>query len=498
LVDETGRRTPLHMVDEPISHTYRTVGQLPGARGKLAQLEEPFVEEAAAKVGRAADDLSSLKAANVERQANRALNATEQASAVTRNIDEVAEETARRVEDLPREIAQREAAQFRSSAARQALPNHAQDILEDVDIVNDIPTVRQRLADYWNKDAFQEVKSASFPWANKGNRKLRQDIRTRMADDPELALALDNSLGKISGATRKLRGAGIGAQPRTAQELVDMLDSNIEAIDGDALMAIRNTFATGANGNSKNGWALRQVANEFDDFIRDNLGDEAKKQFNENLGKYTTALSYMDASGIDAARKNSGKFTPAQWMTASGKYGGRGMSARTPPMETVARTANDAIDSGSQTAKQAGKASRRNTKRSRAEAQSTARREKASLTQAKRAEDRAAKDLERNGPLPQARREAKDLASRLLPQNKSILSDYLGASEAGKLIPGPINSRPYKAIQGMGIGKMIGSDAVQDILAGQGPRQMAMAKAIREGNLDMITRILSRQAAMTE
>lgn len=541
LVDETGRRKPLSMVDEPIGRLYRSVGRMPGARGKLKAMENPYIDEALERVYKEEDALVSAKAladatkreaseafdikksdellALQNRQTNARNLGLDEANQVTDDISFMAENTSRRAAEFPAEIAEREADKFRAIAARKSLPSHAQSVLDDIDTVNDISTVRSKIADYWKKDAFSSVKKTAFEWGNKGSRKLRATLRERIADDPDLALALDDALGKISKSTKKLRGAEIGRTPRSVQELSDMLDANIVGINGEALMAIRNQFASGANGVSKNGWALRQIANEFDDFIRSGLkSDELVSQFNDDISRYTTALSYMDASASNEARKAAGKFTPSQWMSSSGKYTGKGMSSRIPPLENTARSANQAIVGGKQQSVDSLKAISRN-KRSLLKGAAENKREagrslsesqrlesaqlKKALSAEKTAIDNAAREesariasREVQGPLVEARKAVNELKENVLPRNVGPLSDYLMARQGGAVLPGFSKAGPYQAAQGVGLGRMLASGGFQDFLAGQTEWQRKLLKDLTEGTKDKRTRVLSQQAAL--
>ena len=47
----------------------------------------------------------------------------------------------------------------------------------------------------------------------------------------------------------------------------------------------------------------------------------------------------------------------------------------------------------------------------------------------------------------------------------------------------------------MGIGRALASDTSQDLVAGQHSMQKALIKALREGDLDTVTRVLSRERA---
>ena len=496
LVDAAGRRKPLTMVDEPIAEAYRSVARVPGARGRIVDLEQPFIEDAQSAIYRADEGLRKTKAAALSRQDLLKEQDIIRGQNIVDDLDVRANAAIEDAKSVPGKVAKKEAAKFRSDAAKQALPPHAQNILDNVDTANDITTVRGKLSNWWQNNGFREVKDNFFDFDDT----LSRNIKARMQDDADLRLALGDLTPQLKKMQAKLTDVQQPGSDLIPEDYIDDLLSGKYQISGDALMAMRNVFATGANGSSKNKYALRQVANVFDDFIRTNLDEidpALTKQFNDQLKQYTTALTYMGASGSKAARENANRFTPSQWMTSSGKYGGKGMSDRLPPMERRATRAVDDIAKGKDrgglarstavaNAAAARKAARRNTqKRAR------------DLTKSAREENAALKMEEKTGSLPMAREAAKKLNEKLMPRKVSPLSDFLMADTAGRAIPVPTKSRVGSAARGVGVGRMIGSDATQDFLAGQTEWQRALAKALRENKMEEYTRLLSRQAAMS-
>lgn len=498
LVDETGRRKPLHLVDEPVGRVYRPMASMPGASGRLSNLEDPFVDEA---VKRAQDAEAGYRAVKegIEdnlRGAKQSLkDAKESAMESLQREADTAIETAK---DTGKALGQDRSRRFMASAARASLPDHAQHVLDDVPM-NRADRVADAIKGWWGKHGFEEVKVRQFPWGEKGAKELRSAIRERVSNDPDLVLELGNALAPITKMTQRLKRAGLAQKPRTAEEVMDILDSKIEMIDGGALMAMRNVFATGANGTSKNGYALRQIANEFDDFIRKNMDEEAVRAFDQTLDRYTTALTYVDVSRNNKVGVRGNWFNPNEWLSSAKKYGGKGMSSKRPPLRPQANAAARMVDDAAQEAKDLPRLANKELKA-----------KKSALTKAMRHRERAAEDQARNakrvnerrridGDVAQTTGELADLKVKTLPRNKTILSNLLSAEMAGSALPTPAAMRGNRALnvaRGVGVGGMIGSDTFQDLLAGQTGIQQAMMAALIKGDMAQFNRLLARQAAM--
>lgn len=584
LVDKTGRRMPLSMDDSTVGSLYRSIARIPGARGRIQELERPFVEEAQqgvydaeqalvrarqaeeARKLSAGESMENTKLAEAQRLADEADAAREAAEANRQNILEgrAARETATQedlarttqdrldaiefraqeamdaAENLPaRQKAQAEA-QFRRTAALEALPPEVRSRLDDIDVENDIDSVRSTLDNYWNKDAFQEVKSRNFDWDGDVDSGLMQNLRDAMAEDPNLAITLGKEVGKLKSLVAKLQKAG-GAQRNDIidEEFAKLLtDAEIKGIDGKALMEIRNVFARNANDSSSR--SARYVASQIDDLIKRQLSPEDIAKYEDNLGRYTTALSYMGASSGKKARENAGRFTPGQYMASSGKYSGSLMNSRTPPLELEARGAIDEIAGAAdrraeaisgaradttaarkaarrKAQKEARDARRRNQQATRQEnaqlaaerrgltrAQAQAQRDaRARQLRANRAERRTAlqnKQALESGPLrtglTQAVQQARELDEKLVPRRLSPLSDYFTAGQAGSVVPMPIPNQPARAGAGLLVGRAVASDMFQDLLAGQTELQRAIRKALEEGDLATYNRLIAREAAL--
>ncbi len=512
LVDpQTGRRKPLHMTDGPLGDIYRKAGRVWGAQGKLKSQEQPFVDEAAEKLQRTSDDFLARKDIAADAYENRSAALVERAERAADDLDARAAQEVQAAKDAPAKVAAEQSANFRTTAARESLPAHAQGEIEGLDLANDVGAVRQRISSWWNKQGFREVKDRSF---NLEGSRLRDELLEFM-DNPEVRL--DMADAAEDAARKRLKAEGpdyldeqiarfteIVGEGDNAKEVVNwgaLLEAQLTegAIDGNVLMALRNQFATGANkASGMSSGHQRQVANKFDEFIRSNLDEVSLGEFNDQIAKYTTALSYMGASGSKAARKAGGRFTPDQWLSSSGRYAGKGMSARQAPLEETAVRGQNIIDASAaesgdklvtlkKTAAARKKAARRH-----------AGKEKRGLTQTRRRQDRGFQEEARSGPVAQARQAAADLANKTLPDNTTILSDMLATSAAGGLVPkmpGEPSGRGRDIIKGLGVGRAIAADSTQDFLAGQTDWQKKLAKALREEDFATYNQILSRFSA---
>ena len=493
LVDSTGRRKPLNLVDEPIGDAYRSIARVPGARGKIQDLEQPFIDDARNAVARADESLYRAKqtAASEAEHAKNILK--EQGRNIEDTIDVAARNAMDAAESLPKSKAEKVAGSFRSNAAKESLPTDARNILDNVDTKNDVAKVRTKLEDYWKNSAFKEVKDNWFDFDGT----LGNKITERVKEDPALRLAIGDIMPKLKKMQAQLSDELPGKE--LPEDYVKAMLSGKYQIDGEALMAMRNVFASGANGQSKNSWPLRQIANEFDDFIRKGLDDIDPKltdRFNENIQRYTTALSYMAASGSKAARKNGYKFTPDQWMGASGKYAGKGMSAKAAPLEARAKVYNDKIGSVAEEGRLAKAAARQ----SKADAKKAARRNmadrRAAATKKANTDQEALRREAKTGALPMAKENAKALNEKLIARNVSPLSDLFMAEQLGAAVPALSRAGGKRAGAGLGIGAAIGSNTMQDLLAGQTGVQETYRKLIASGYPDQLARALARQAAL--
>lgn len=499
LVDPvTGVRKPIHLTDSGPGGLMRVIGRVPGAKGRLAAQEEPFVQEVADKLVAAKDDVVNM----TRRAQDLGTELTEAREAI--DLESAAEEllTTSKASKLSNARQQR----FQGRALQEATPTTV-----DLPMSGNLGDDADRIANWWQNNGFREVKDNYFEW-NKDftQTDLARKIKERIKGDADLRLELDNLMPKIQQMQDRLRdpttdlatktapdlGSIAGAasrQKRLPGEVGNLVDdlAEEEFISGEALMAIRNVFATGANGRSKSGYPLRRIANEFDDYIRDQFKKQDKEElvdlFDQQLSRYTTALTVQGLKNKPKVIER-GWFTPGEWLTEAKRYAGSGMSTKKPPLKSAAKVAGQRANE----AKESGPVLQAAIKRSAAQKKSALSKEvKAEQTRLRR----AAQDSKRKGAQAEAEAAVRDMASKTLPQNSSLLSEMLSAEFLGGLSPSPIKGRTVKAIQGIGIGRGIASDAVQDMLAGQAKWQNELRAAIMRGDYERVTRILSREIA---
>lgn len=478
---------PIQLADEEgglVGDVYRNVfGRSWGRRGLVDQ-EKPYIERALKKAARMDEQLIRAGDEAEDLARTRSAGATTQSTNRIEDLKATADNAIEAAVDEGAEKAASRAARFRRQAAEAADP---QGVLKDVNL--DRPKqVASRLKQYWNKEAFQEVKKEYFDW----DEELLRRVKNRVKDDAELALYFgDEIVPKLKAMTKRLKSTREPGTELAPADYIDEMLNSKEFISGEALMAMRNAFATGANGSSKNQYALRAMAKEFDDFIISQLDDDAARLYRQNLDQYTTALSYVDAVGSKAARKANGEFTPDQWMTASNKYGGKGMSVRQPPLEAKAAAYNRGVTAAPAEAK----AQQAALRKARAQQTKSVRRQadrlKKSAQQERTQTKRAIRDSRRTGEFARVNDEAREVLRKSTPDNVSGLSQALTTKWIADIAPKPPGIGGNAAIalaSGTGLAKLAQMKPVQRIVAGQSRGQMSGKQAA-----DAIRRIAAEQ-----
>jgi hypothetical protein len=381
-------------------------------------------------------------------------------------------------------------------AAKESLPAHAQNALDDIDL-NRGRDVKNAVSNWWNKNGFEEVKNQNFDWSGNVDSGLKKSLREKMSEDPELAIEAYNSISKIDGMVEKLKKAGISTNQGLApQDVMDEILSSqkITEIDGNALMAIRNQFAKAAN-RSQTGREPRAIASEIDALIRSQLPDEARDQFDDQIKRYTTALTYADTMRGNAADK-AGAFTADEWRNTASKYGGKGLSLKEPPLSAKARTYAKAADSAADTGATEQAALRRTLAQQKKAVTRKAGEKRRENVLSDRVLKRAIDERGKSGDLAVAATNAAELGRKTLTKDPQILSSLLTTGLAGEAIPSVgKKTKAGNVIKGLGIGRALSSNIVQDTLAGQTKLQQMLANALRDQDFSTANLILSRGAA---
>lgn len=480
LIQPDGSFKPIHLADQEgwRGALYRdTFGRIPFARRELLRQEAPFLEAANREVAQLTDD-AALRADAIKSTYTTNTRAARDAHDAA--LDTIKADTASALPQVKRAAEQRAAANtaaWRGQKPAQALPAHAQGVLDGVD-PTDIEAAGAAVQDWWLKNAFREVKDRPFEWRGDVDADLRQAIRAKLAADPDLALKASGVVGQIEGMVERLKRAGMtdntGAVPQDFIE--EMLKSTkITAIDGDALMAIRNTFATAANKGG--GRPPREIANEIDNMIRSQLDDASRDAFNDTLDKYTTALTLTDLLRRPKVKERFGAFTEGEWNAAASKYGGKGMSTKQAPLVDETRNVNATtrrLADSDADVKAVREAGARRLKQARQQYRNRQR----ALDDAKRTATEALDADKRYGPLAKAKETLTHYKKSAVPQRVSPWS----AIASTVAIPAVLGSAGTGiGVLGAGVAgaRLAATKNAQLLLAGQLPRQKILADALR-------------------
>jgi len=540
LLKPDGSFMPIHLADKEhgLGEFYRnTVGTIPYAKGKLREQEKPFLDGAQNRLDdiserwrqnkEAADNayLASVEniksrdgsqADTIRDRSNAAIESAKDSYSATVNAVKDAKEVALpAARQAARARATQQSDRFMQQAYDEALPPHARSVLEGIDRTNP-RQVEEAVSDWWLGNGFREVKDNTFRWRGDVDAGLMNSIRQRLSEDPDLAIEAFKSIPSLQGMAQKLRlSGGAGRQMAPQDYIEEMLrSSETTGISGDALMALRNQFAMASN-KSGNGRAPRAIANEIDDFIRDQLNEidpALTQQFNDQLGTYTTALTLKNVLRKKRVRQNMGRFGADDWMGVSSKFGGKGMSLRQPPLEDAARATHTATEAARDVTAETRRiraeaaAGLRRARQEKADAIKRATQEKSdmagmarrntasSLKQARQDKSDARKLLEeekRSGGLSMAKEELKDLEHARVPQRVSPWSALASTAILGAPISFGVGALPA----GISLGTALATQTGQRAVAGQTSMQAALAKALREGDTAKYTQILSRFGA---
>jgi hypothetical protein len=511
---------PLHLADEKgnAGAIYRnTFGRSWGGKRTLAQQEAPFVDASKSSMLASERYLDDVKAGTKHAKVR-------VAEGLKRAKEDAADTLERETRDLTAARSQLDAEtvvgladderNFRHLAGQESVPDDFRvDVLSDdegnmLDMDN-VHAVAGALRKFWNKSAFKMVKERQFEWDND----LIPDVKRMFADDPNLALTIEDApglveslasrlglkeAGRLDAVMRMMRGEG-----DNASALADVLYNPSVKIDGDALMELRNVFAKMASSNSDNARGMRRIKDRFDEMIRAQLPDDALVQFNEQLNRYATYLGYQKSAV--AARKKAGRFSAEDWLTQIKSLGRTGEGAG--PLQAQA---DDVVARASSTARSSveDKAARDLDKLAAADRKKQATRAAAT----KAAELR--ENIERSDAIPDAQaakdravEKFRDLARLTTPEQATGLSELLTTRALGSAVPTPASLRngiATSVLTGSGVGRLGVTQPVQRFVGGQtkaqlGGRQAADAirRQLQKRDVEYwMSRGLSRQAAI--
>jgi hypothetical protein len=495
LYDAQGNFKPLHLIDKEglLGDFYRnTVGRAWGGHQSLRAQEKPFVEaseeiiDAAEnrikRVTRDTDDvIAGAKARAITEKADIAADTRSKKTVLTQARNAAVKDTEQAVADDVQNV--------RATMYQESLPDDHRAVLADVDL-NDPIATNIALKQFWDEDAFRMVKDRNFEWDDQ----LRSRVEDAFAKDPGLVLDMADEPEMISKMAAKL-GLTLGESSESnAIKVYDALTAPTTEISGDALMEMRNFFAKRANRITDPGVARgnRAIRDRFDEVIESQLkkaDPTAADAYREQLSRYSKYRTVRDAG---KASKGA-PFSLNQALTAASKRGDV-QTGQVPFFDEI----TDAQKREVQATERAGLAKTREAQRSGRLSQ----RERAGKNRADREAAKVIEYQDKRGTLDLAK-EAQDAARAArttlnkarVPEQVSGLSALLTTGLLGAPIASTLGVGAGMAATvpiGTAVAKTLARPTTQRALAGQLGWQEALAKAIREGDTALATRILSR------
>jgi hypothetical protein len=535
LVDPvTGEFTPLNLTgDRGRAWLYRKFfGALPGGNQNIVAQQQPMLEEAAESVS------------NVKQRADRLVKSVEQQQRASRrevaqtardqryNIDQQKnynveqgavqpqlQEVPPEPKTLPKSTLQRSnpiVIRQRTENALESIPERERAaVFEGVDM-NNPEAMDVAIGRWWRDNAFNDVRALeSVPLP----KKLVDDV-SALSDDPDFRAGIGNVAREV--AKRRANISGMEVDAKDVDEMIEDLLSG--AIDGDELIALRNSFAIPANRGGQNAGQLRTVANRLDDTIRDIVrvdgGQEAVDFFNEQIARYPTQLTHRKA--VYDAYKQDGMYELEGWEDAGKNY-----DVRIPTETRERRPLSESVRTSKRQLAKAVEAE----EAAQAERQASAKVEIEKIkadNKAKEAMARVANAKTKDKASSIAKRQKKELVDRTAGQKEAIEDRARARKESikkaeevvlepaqakletlkGRAVPGEANV--YLATRSapgfvkgetpkLGLvaafGDLMTRPGAQQFVAGQGYMTRMLADAIRNGRTEYVTRPLSAQAA---
>lgn len=319
---------PIHLaadpkVSTPVDLYRRWVGKAFGGRKILGEQEARYLH----------------KAKGAKEAARDALDQARQA----RTLSVRAKEAAKKADPTDSLL-------LRKMAANESLPmdvaaDFRQQIGQRIDS-NDMGGATEAIDNWWRTNGFGMVKGRQFEWD--GSR-LFDDLDALIKDNPGLALELGDVAQKIPGMAERMQTLVTRGEPPFI-ELARMFGAQ-RAIDGDAMLAMRNVFARAANrsGDAHKSGSMRQIANQFDKAFRRGLDPDGRRLFDDHIGRWGIKETFKE-SVLKAQTKKQGAFDPDDWMSSLGgdkKAYGKG------PLQQAAQAAQKKRDAAYKKAKKA-------------------------------------------------------------------------------------------------------------------------------------------------
>jgi hypothetical protein len=513
---------PINLADpeSSLGKVYRDIVGVAYGGGKIGKQESAYLRNALRRTGQNTDELipdavgtrnavadvqksivaerDAAKSAIKSQTNNTVEDIAQQRKGLERTLRNTVDAVDDRVDETVAQNAARTAnntAKVRAEAAKSALPEADRVVFETID-PSDTRAAKSALDEFWGREggAFRMVKDRAFDWEGGMDEGIKKNIAKVMSEDPELAIKAGREVAKIDGMIDKLKSAGADVKEMVPEDFIkEMLSSpGLRDINGDALMEIRNAFATASNKGVYNRSA-REVADQIDDLILDQLGRESKEaaDFIAHKDVYGNYVAYKKAFK-KASSKSGGDFSVEQYRTAADSVGGGGANAPLDELTLPIQREINTLSEVKAATKAAAKAEKRQANRG--------------LQQTKEVLEEQQKKAKKSGSHKQNRqnqlaRARKNYAERELrgatienpsSGNKAVATFQLGLAPAALLGPLGLGSA-FGA--GLATAPLLATQRAQRMVAGQLPSQEWLAKALRTGKTAAATQALSRTAA---
>ena len=477
---------PINLADEGmLGKFYRNfLGKTYGGSEVLTAQGTRLGGKVSRELERAAEKSGALKnTLAAEQKAAKAAAARESADFIGRERRLIDNEAAQLQSKLGK-ATEAEANTFRNRATQSVIPDDATDL--KVAVVGMEPLEARGAINKWfKKNMFSGVKGENFKWNNTFSSRL-DDV---LGKDPGMALELAGEVGKLPGMAAKMQAAAMkvskGLSPDEATTAAFRKVMKDPDISGDALLAIRNTFARPANA-ARDAWragGLREIRDVFDREIRDQLKDtnpQALAQFDNHLSKWGANRTYNKA--VDKAfDKRAGRFGPDDWLSSSKKYPDA-------PGVGTARASRAATEGLQGQADTAGAQFKKRVAALKEQAGTVKKRALSKSTRAIKAAERKAKATNRLDRAKAAQKKFKNLSpeERTSGLSAALTTASLGVGPSaalGAVVGGPLGALAGTAMSlgtGSRVARGLASPSVQRMFAGQTGTQKAIAKQLRE------------------
>lgn len=206
-----------------------------------------------------------------------------------RKLAEATEQAKNQMDETLTERIDSNSKNLRQQATKNSLnPNMSQKEADQI-LGSDVHTATDLLDTWWTNNAFKGIKGRSY--------QLTDDFRATLEDLSERYPELGAMIGKLDGRRKK--------------------------ITGKRLMNVRNTFARLANDRPDDRWAAgnaRRIRKDLDDFVNDQLDDDGRKIFRQELDAWSVKEARYEAVKAASADR-MGLFDADDWMNSLGLKG---------------------------------------------------------------------------------------------------------------------------------------------------------------------------------